>query len=278
MKLRSNHLLLLLLITCLCGCSQEHTTKIISYNIRLSTVDDGPNHWNLRKPATILMIESENPAVIGLQEAMPEQLAYLDSLLPAYRRAGVGRELGDASGEHCAVYYRATDYELLDQKTRWLSETPDQPSFGWDAACKRTATWLKLRHKESGCTFWHINTHLDHMGEMARRESILLLCDWIRELIQTDKLPVILTGDMNSTLDDPIFAPLLDLMQVAQVSAPQTDTPHTYNGWGSTNPPAAIDHIFYVGVEPLIFDNLNQDFGAPYISDHYPIAFTWKSR
>lgn len=278
MKLRFSILLTSLLVLCLNSCHQPQPTKIISYNIRLSTVDDGPNHWKLRKQATLRMIESEQPAAFGLQEAMPEQLAYLDSNLTAYKRVGVGRDLGDESGEHCAIYYRAADFECLEHKTRWLSETPEQPSFGWDAACKRTATWIKLKNKTSGECFWYINTHLDHIGKTARKESVLLLTQWIEKLLEEEKLPVILSGDMNSTLEDPIFEPLLAILQVAQQTAPQTDVPYTYNGWGKVNPPSAIDHIFYTGVKPLVFDNLDHDFGVPFISDHYPIAFVWKSK
>ena len=261
------------------GCNRanaDSSTKIISYNIRLSTVNDGPNNWELRKEATIRMINQEEPAAFGLQEAMPEQIHYLEEQLPDYHRVGVGREDGHESGEHCAIFYRHKDYHLLEQRTLWLSQTPDSVSMGWDAACLRTATFAKLQNRKDARTFWYINTHLDHIGQIARRSSIELLIKWI-EAIRAEEpdTPILLGGDMNATLEDPIFSPLLTLMKVAPQTAPQTDEAGTYNGWGKVHPAAPIDHFFYLGMQPVRFDNLNGDYGVPFISDHYPISFTW---
>ncbi|NLN36314.1 MAG: hypothetical protein GX156_00630, partial [Bacteroidales bacterium] len=41
------------------SCSRgPETLKIMSYNIRLSLVDDGQHNWDIRKPASITMINT----------------------------------------------------------------------------------------------------------------------------------------------------------------------------------------------------------------------------
>ncbi|MBR6813158.1 MAG: endonuclease/exonuclease/phosphatase family protein, partial [Tidjanibacter sp.] len=165
------------------SCSQKDTIRIISYNIRLSGVDDGTNSWQYRKQATLNMIAEEQPTLFGLQEATPEQMAFLVENLPQYGHIGVGREDGVADGEHMSIFYLLDEVELLDGGTFWLSETPDTPSIGWDAAYKRTCTWTKLRMRSSGKEFAYLNTHLDHVGKEAQREGLALMVERCREIV-----------------------------------------------------------------------------------------------
>jgi len=145
------------------SCSQgPDTVQVMSYNIRLSLVDDGENHWNIRKPASIIMIDSLKPDVLGVQESVKEQVDYLVEHLPAYARVGVAREDGDSIGEFSAIFYLKDKYEVMQNGTFWLSETPDVPSFGWDAAHMRIVTWGKFRNRKTGRTFFAFNTHFDH--------------------------------------------------------------------------------------------------------------------
>ena len=191
----------------LCGCSDNKdnlTIKYISYNIRYGTADDGDNAWDIRKPATKEMISIEQPDVFGLQEALVGQLEYIDSNFPQYSRVGVGRDDGKEEGEFMAVYYRNDKFKLLDNGNFWLSETPDECSMGWDAACRRIVTWAKLKDKETGKVFYAFNTHLDHVGEVAREQSILLITKKIEEIVKKDKAPVFLSGDFNSNVSSPI--------------------------------------------------------------------------
>lgn len=266
---------LLLIAFLLPACkAQENALTLISYNIRMSGSNpqsDGPNCWENRKAATLEMVRQEQPTVMGLQEALPNQIAYLDSHLNAYRRIGVGRDDGASQGEMMALYYQYEQLELLAHGTFWLSPTPDSVSFGWDAACRRTCTWARFRWKDSGKEFACFNTHLDHMGEVARKESILLLVQKIQSLVPAH-LPVFLTADFNSRTENPIFEPLAALLTDARSAAPQTDARATFNGWGKASENSVIDHIFLRGATPLQFSVLRDiNYGAPYISDHYPI-------
>lgn len=259
----------------LSSCSNaEPDLKIISFNIRYNSWNniDGANGWPFRKEAVVNMILQEHPDAIGLQEALVDQLLYLDSCLPTYRRVGVGRDDGKDAGEFMAIYYDTTRLEYLGYNTYWLSETPEVPSLGWDAACRRTVTTLKLRDRHIGKEFVYLNTHLDHVGMVARAESAKFIASTIKDF-PTD-LPVILGGDMNSTIDDTIFNTFYaNGLQTAKELSGSESNDITYNAFGKGEG-SAIDHFFVRNAKVSTFNTLTADYGAPYISDHYPIAIT----
>ena len=265
--------------------TQQTELKVVSYNVRMSMAADadGNNRWENRKEASIKMVNEQNPLVMGLQEACPDQIEYLDSNLNVYKHIGVGRDDGKLLGEMMAIYYDTTRVELLKSGTFWLSETPDSVSFGWDAACRRTCTWGVFALNGTDKHFSYFNTHLDHMGQEARKNSITLIVSKIKELAPADA-PVFLTADFNSYTDNPIFNPLKAAMSDARKACEDTDTAATYNGFGKIegNPATnnlndvVIDHIFFKGVTPVKFEVLDGDYGVPYISDHYPIVFTFR--
>ena len=258
------------------SCSKEQTKesiKVISYNIRCGVTPgaDGENNWEYRKQASINMINDEKPTIFGLQEALPPHLEYLEEHLPQYASYGIARDDGKSEGEYMTIYYLKDEVELLDCGTFWLSETPDTPSRGWDAACNRTCTWAKMRMKRSGKEFAYLNTHLDHVGKVAQREGLALMMERAAKIVP-DGMPVFVTADFNCVTSDPIFEPIKAVMKDARETAPQTDRRATFNGW-KPNATAVIDHIFYRGAEPKSFRVLcDKNYGAPYISDHYPVV------
>ena len=270
------HLILILLIgMTACNNASQDEVKIISYNIRVSTVDDGAHHWNLRKAASIRMINEEKPSAFGLQEAMPEQILYLEENLPNYQRAIAASNLHESS-QHCSIFYDHKHYNLLQCYVRWLCPTPEYAVIGWDAAYLRTATLVQLQEKRSRKTFWYINTHLDHMGQVARDSSVALLCQWIDEILSRDpQCPILLGGDMNTTLKDPTLQPLIKRAKIPHKTTSDENLNGTYHGWGTVQPALAIDLLFYQNAIPRSFERLDGDYGVPFISDHYPIAFTW---
>ena len=262
------------------SCAEKTSEiKVMSYNVRMnsSPASDGDNFWDFRKHASITMINEEQPTVFGVQEATASQMEYLVENLPDYGHIGVGREDGKSSGEHMSIFYRKDQVELLDGGTFWLSETPEEPTKGWDAACKRSCTWTKMKMKDTGKEFAYINTHLDHVGKVAQREGLALICKRFAEIVPVG-MPAFLTADFNALTSDPIFEPLNAEMKDARVEAPETDTRATYNGFkpgGEDNADLVIDHIFYRGAEAHTFKVLrDKNYGAPFISDHYPVVMT----
>lgn len=259
-------------ILLLCGCGKrDDELKIISFNIRYNSWNniDGENGWPNRRDAVVRMIREECPAAIGLQEALIDQLQYLDSCLPEYQRIGVGRDDGKEAGEFMAIYYDTTRLELCGSNLWWLSETPEVPTKGWDAACYRTATEVCFRDRRSGKRFDYFNTHLDHVGKTARAESTKFIATRI-EGDCYDMPAIIVGGDMNSTLDDTIFNAFY---KAGLQNAGTTDNADTYNAFGK-DPGSAIDHFFVRGITVKEYRILDGDYGVPYISDHYPIEIT----
>ena len=254
------------------------SVKMISYNVRNSGKDpyknDGDNCWENRKQASLNMIEEQAPAVIGMQEVLPLQMEYFKTGLPQYGYIGVGRDDGKEAGEVMAIFYHKDALSLLDGGTFWLSETPDVPSKGWDAACYRTATWAKFQDKASGKEFYYVNTHLDHIGEVARLESVKLIIERLSAW-SGDNIPVFVGGDLNSPSENAIFVPLAENgCSLARTATPDTDNHGTFNAFGTAPSSIVIDHIYFKGnVQPKTYKVLNGDYGVPFISDHYPVAF-----
>ena len=266
-------LVLAALLPLFVACKQEPATvKVMSYNIRYGTADDGEHIWPNRREAAAAMIMDQHPLVFGVQEALDFQLTYFEEHCPGYKYVGVGREDGIHDGEHMSVFYDTERIDLLEWGTYWLSETPFKPSLGWDAACRRTATWTLLKDKATGRNFYFVNTHLDHVGKEARRKGLLLLVDRIAAM-NPDGYPMILTGDMNVYPDDPCLDELRTLMDDARQTAKETDNGLTWHDWGkvSGNPP--IDYVFYAGFAGCDqFEAIRQPYeGVDYVSDHYPV-------
>ena len=246
----------------------------MSYNIRYGKAEDGTNSWAYRYPATAMMLDDQRPDVVGLQEALDDQFSYLKTALDKfYKGVGVGRTDGKKEGEMTAILYNYKTTSLVKWGTFWLSETPDVPSKGWDAMCYRTATWAILKDKASGKKYFVINTHLDHVGELAQKNGLELLINKIAEL-NPSGLPVIATGDYNLEPDAPALEAARKALSNARETAVVSDDSHTYHGWGKDK--KTIDHIWYKGATCTKFETVTKPYyERKFISDHYPIKATF---
>lgn len=244
---------------------------VISYNIRMGVAKDGTNSWEYRYPASAMMISDQKPDIFGLQEAYDFQVRYMDEYCEGYKSVGVGREDGKSKGEHMSIFYNKKKISLLKWGTYWLSETPDKPSIGWDAACKRTATWALMKDKSSGKKFYYVNTHLDHVGPVAKKKGLKLIVDRIKEM-NPQGYPMILTGDFNTEPHETdILGELDSLMSSARKTAVTTDNGDTFNDWGKGD--GVIDHIYWSGFSTCTtFEVIRKPYmERKFISDHYPV-------
>ena len=258
--------------------AQKDTVTVISFNIRYNNPDDGDNIWENRRASVVNMAKMEQPGFLCVQEAYFVQLEYLLQNLPEYDYIGLGRDDGKQGGEHMAILYSKDRFEVVEHGDFWLSETPDVCSRGWDAVCHRIVTWGCFLDKLTGKQLYCFNTHLDHVGEVARRESVKLIVQRIKEIAKDKKAAIYLTGDFNSDINSDIFNPLKKMMKQARKDAPVTDNKGTYNGWGSAANIFVIDHIFYKNSKPVLFKTLDGDkYGRALISDHYPIKCVFKN-
>lgn len=259
--------------------AQKNTTdgelKVISYNIRLGSGEDGTNSWAFRYEASSAMINDQKPDIFGLQEAFEYQKKYLEETCKGYKAIGVGREDGRHKGEIMAIFYNKKTVSCKKWGTFWLSETPDKPSKGWDAACYRTATWALMKHKASGRKFFYVNTHLDHVGEVARQKGLELIMSRIAE-INPEGYPLVLTGDFNIQSNHPTILAQNKAMTNAREVAPVTDRKGTFNNWGKEKKAMIIDYIYYTGFsECKKYETITKPYcGRNFISDHFPITAT----
>ena len=197
-------------------------------------------------------------------------------LLPGYAAVGVGREDGAEAGEFSAVFYRRDRFTPLESGTFWLSETPDVAgSKGWDGACERVATWVVLHDREGGREFLFVNTHLDHVGQVARDEGVNLLRERI-EALRGDR-PVILTGDFNSEPGSSVVAHVQKdgvLHDVKQVAARKSGTEWSFSDFGQILEAERplLDYIFVSdGIAADLYEVLPDTLGGGYVSDHAPV-------
>ena len=178
-----------------------------SYNIRYKNGGDSiaGNVWAKRCQVICDQVNFMSPDVFGAQEVLHGQLVEMLTRLDGYDYIGVGRDDGKTGGEYAAIFYKTDRMRLLDQGNFWLSETPDRPGLGWDAACVRICTWGRFAAQTASNdeAFYFFNLHMDHVGKTARREGAKLIVRKIREIAQG--APVIVTGDFNVDQNDEIY-------------------------------------------------------------------------
>ena len=252
--------------------TRDYDLKVMSYNIRMGVAKDGTNSWEYRYPATALMLQDQMPDVFGVQEAFEFQIRFIEDNFADYDSVGVGRDNGKSEGEFMSIFWNKKTVKMVKWGTFWLSETPEKPSKGWDAACKRTATWALMKDKKTGKHFYYVNTHLDHRGSEARRQGLNLIVSRIDEINQKG-YPMVLTGDFNMKPDDAALTGLEQRMQSARKIAPKTDNHATLNLWGKGKADMVIDYIYVSGFSACPeYHTVNEKYGQwKYISDHYPV-------
>jgi endonuclease/exonuclease/phosphatase family metal-dependent hydrolase len=258
--------------------------RVMTYNIRYDNAGDGVNAWPNRKDRVAALVRYHQADVVGVQEALVHQLTDLDARLPGFARVGVGRRDGKQGGEFSPILYRTDRLALEDSGTFWLSPTPESPgSKGWDTAIERVATWARFRDRESGCRWIHLNTHFDHVGEIARQEGARL----IRRRLATlaNGLPIVLTGDLNTEPTQPPYR-ILTRDTLDGAIAPLRDAyvasrSGHYGPIGTWNAFKAIEEnrrIDYVMVStPIVVDGhatLSDRWDDRFPSDHLPVIAT----
>lgn len=196
--------------------------RILTHNIRYATKSPfkGEEPWSERKHLIVNELKYNTAynreAFICLQEVLHSQLFDILSGLNSsttiasdsqnedhetkkeeWAYIGVGRDNGHCAGEYSPIIYRPSSWALSSWKTVWMSPTPDRPGKGWDAGSIRIVTVGRFVHKVSKKRVVGLCTHFDEQGEVSRRESARI----IQEIVDGEKEPVWLAGDLNSEMD-----------------------------------------------------------------------------
>ena len=258
--------------------SGERALRVMSFNIRYDEPRDGVNAWPNRKTKVADVIRFHKADIVGVQEALLSQLRDLEKLLPDFAWCGVGRTDGKEAGEYSAILYNKSRFQLLETNTFWLSETPDRPgSMGWDAAYPRVVTWAKFKDRVSKKTFIHFNTHFDHRGEKAQKESAALILKKVGEI--AGRFPFVLAGDLNVTEDSEAYKTLKNGNSTTRLADAKYASTHghfggdsTFNEFKELQPGRKIDYIF-VREGMLVTEHgaLSDRWNGLWASDHIPV-------
>ncbi|HYG39789.1 MAG TPA: endonuclease/exonuclease/phosphatase family protein [Cytophagales bacterium] len=254
--------------------TNAQSLRIATYNVRYDNPQDSLDSWKYRLNPMKDLILYHDFDIFSTQEGLHHQLVDLEEKLQKFAYYGVGRNDGKEDGEFAAIFYKKDKFQVLKKGTFWLSETPDKPSRGWDAALPRVCTWIELKDA-SGKNFFVFNAHFDHKGVQARKESIKLVLAKIKEI--AGKTPVILTGDFNFNQKDDNYALVLDsnyLKDAYQLASIRYAPTGTFNGFNiNTKGEDRIDHIF---VSPHFivkkYGILTDSYQGRFPSDHFPVV------
>lgn len=238
---------------------------VMSYNVYYKTPEE---RWE----NVVQNIRNNNPDSFGLQEATPEWIDAIAAAMPDYAYVGVGRN-ADGSGEASPVFYKKDKYELVDSGTFWLSKTPEKPSKGWDAMFNRICTYVVLRDKETRFIYAHFNAHFDHMGVIARLESVAVVSDKISRICNT--LPVVFTGDLNDPEGGEMYNRVLETgLRDTKYLAETADDKTTFHGYSDLmTKEKPIDFIFVnaMATKVATYKVDTTKYDGEYASDHHPV-------
>lgn len=279
--MRIKELLYLLLVIFFSNNVLSQDITVMSYNIRYDNPEDGVNVWNNRKENVSEIITNNNPVIVGIQEALKNQIDFLSDATK-YKYIGKGRDDGKTAGEYSPILYDKSRVELLDNGMFWLSETPDSPSLGWDACCRRVVTWGKFKYK--GKVFFYFNTHFDHKGKNAMKNSSKLLLDKANHI--SDGSAFFIGGDFNFNPDNENYKYLVNKQNTFSVKDSyllvkntEKTRPITLRSFDVKTEFAGdiIDYIFIknnISVISYRLDTSNN--GSTYYSDHVPVIIKAK--
>lgn len=282
MKKIKNLAIVLLAIILFTGCKKEQQPTTVNYatiNMRYDNPDDSLNNWKYRKDRMAKFITDQNIGIFGTQELLNNQVEDLKSLLPDYAMVGVGRDDGKTKGEYAAIFFLKDRFEALDSGTFWLSEHPDSVGkMGWDAVCTRIATWAKLRDKSNDKIFMAVNTHFDHVGVVARRESALLIIRKIKEIV--GDRPAIVTGDFNVNDQSEAYKTITTnefvLKDAYKIADKVEGVNYTWHDFGKLpdNEREKIDFIFVTPGIKVTHTLIPKEDTEALLSDHNPHVAT----
>ncbi len=248
-------------------------TRVMSFNVRCANDPEG-SIKNRSKIVTAI-IEQYAPDSFGVQEATGKWMSILKGKLgDKYAYVGEPRDNYGPFSEYSAVFYLKDKYNLIDEGTIWLSETPEvKCTKSFDSACYRIATWAVLEDKQTGVRYTHMNTHLDHVLESTRDGQAGVLLEKLKELQAEGN--VIVTGDFNAYPDEDVYKRMVAVTDDVAFTAKNTDEGITFHNYGKIKDKGqgAIDFIFTSkGVKADTYKVIRNTVKDMYPSDHYPIV------
>lgn len=222
---------------------------LMSFNIRADLPKDIEHNWNNRKEAILRMIADVKPAIICMQEVMPHMYKYLkNNLSNIYDCTDLNVHWFN-SGK--VIFYDKKYYKLNNYKEIYLptnnEDKENRTILDTTFVNKKTNKYLKI-----------YNIHLSAYSKQLRGYSMSILND------ELSKFPLnsYACGDFNCNSDSSEFKFL----------SKYNITPNkgrTFNHFDRT-----CSYLDYIVTNRFIknYKVINENYGVPYISDHYPIV------
>ena len=262
----------------------ENSHRILCCNIRVALAEDEEKGmgWSQRKALCIEVIKNQKPDIICLQEVLRIQNEDLKAALPHFFSFGFeGPEMDTGDNDYHGIaknpiFFSKKRYELLSAGGYWLSETPlIAGSISWESARARNANWVRLKDKKSGKEFRVLNLHLDHKVQAAKEQQIELALKEAKQY--SPNFPQILTGDLNSTIANPVNKKIksygwTDTYEALHGEKEAGITMHGFKGGAYPVKPQSgrIDFIFSKGPIKSLGSTIIKDHkNNLYPSDHY---------
>ena len=262
------------LLLVLPGAGGGDPVRVMSFNIRYGTADDGNDSWMLRKESLLQLIRDQSPQLMGLQEALRFQLDEIRRAFPQFAESGCGRDDGHFKGEYAAILYDTTRFAPVSEGTFWFSDTPSMPgSIGWGNRITRICTWIRLLDTRDARTVDVYNLHLDHESQPSRYLSVQALLDTIR--LRSSASPVLVIGDFNAGEMNPAIRLLREasFFDTYRKINPRDSLAGTFHGFKGSRTGEKIDYIFADARTTVIDASIIRDeIQGRYPSDHFPVT------
>ncbi len=246
--------------------------RVMTFNLRFENALDGENAWSRRRELVTRLIKRHNPCVLGTQEGLWSQLAYLRDNLPKYYLHAPQRTM-DATCQYPTLFLSRDDFVVHEGAEFWLSKTPEvHRSKSWDSAFPRMMSYARVSKLHTDNALWVAVTHLDHIGMEARYQQAKIIAGWVKQRTG----PIILIGDFNDNPGSPVHNLL---------TSPETGLYDTWKVLGRDENSESYTHHKFTGIPQKTrmdwiltsahfrvkdAEILMNHFGDRYPSDHFP--------
>ncbi|MBF4461377.1 MULTISPECIES: endonuclease/exonuclease/phosphatase family protein [unclassified Rathayibacter] len=259
------------------GHTEAPELHVMTYNIRRRMprlTSRAVDQWERRAPLVRRVLRSERPSILAVQEALPDQAAFVhESLGASFEAMGFGRD-PDRGGERVMLFVDRSRFAVRHWTQIALSDTPDiAGSRSWGNRIPRTAVIAELTDHGTGRELTAIATHFDHLSHRSRLRSAELLARRVRELGS----PAIVMGDMNTDAGTAPYRVLLDEAALADswvvAGRHLSRSWSTFSNYRAPRPGKRIDWLAVTAgafeVVSTAINAIRYDGAAP--SDHEPV-------
>ena len=255
--------------------------RVMSFNLRWDGFKDGKNAWPHRRELVYRVLRESAPDSVGTQEPMIRQIQDIEDALPQLDSYRFDND--PAFPRTQQILYRGDRFDRIESDGFLVAEgTNEQGTV-------RYCTWVRLKDRSTGRSYYHYNVHLDHRDRQSRTQSAVRLVKHVASRATGD--PFVITGDFNAPEKGPTMAflfgkqplpdeagaeyvnplPLVDTYRFLHGDAPDSGTAGGFRG---NRKGGKIDHVLVAAGAATIREaaiiHTNED--GRYPSDHFPVS------